>query len=253
VRELVPAVPAEALVPLGYNLAADRESMVPIYAAGLPLVMALFERLGGPAAVFWVVPLLGGVAVGSTWLLARLVAGRLAGALAAVALAASPAFLLQLTAAPMSEVPATAWWTLALALLFSRRAGAAPGAGLAAGLAILTRPNLVALALVAAVLLLWRARGSPLRRRRLLLFCGPVVVACLAVAAINDRQYGSPLESGYDVRGLYGFEHALPNLVHYPVLRSAMQTPAIWLAACKDRVFTAQGGSDGTHRGQVRW
>ena len=112
------------------------------------MTMALFERLGGSRAVFWVVPLLGGVAVWAAYLLGRSVAGPWCGALAAVLLASSPAFLFQLTCAPMSDLAAAAWWTLALALLFSGTNVAALGSGVVAAIAILTRPNLVPLAIV---------------------------------------------------------------------------------------------------------
>ena len=158
--EFEPLVPAVALVPLGYNLAADGHTIVPIYAAGLPLVMAVFERVAGRDAVFWVPHLLAGVAVWFTFLWGRRAAGPVAGVVAAALLAASPAFVLQLTAAPMSDLPATAWWTLALALLFVERWWAVPIAGLGAVLAILTRPNLVPVAVVPLLFLGWRAIGE---------------------------------------------------------------------------------------------
>jgi hypothetical protein len=237
--ELVPVVPATALVPLGYNLASDRRTMVPVYAPGLPLVMAVFELIGGGDAVFWAVPLLAGVTVLATYLLGRCAAGPLAGVIAAVLLAASPALLFQLTAAPMSDLPAAAWWSLALALLFVERAWAAPLAAFAAALAILTRPNLVPVAIVPLALVVARAvvegrtagaRVARPRRRDLILFTAGIATACLAIAAINTRLYGSPLASGYDVRGLFGLEHAGTNLVRYPVLLTAMETPVVWLA-----------------------
>jgi hypothetical protein len=258
VDDLAPAIPGEALVPLAYNLAADRRTMVPVYSPGLPLVMAAFELTAGARAVFWVTPLLGGIAVGATYLLARRAGGRVAGAIAAVLLATSPAFLLQLTAAPMSDLPAAAWWTLALALSAggaSERRAASPmvsipspaaitaiAAALAAALAILTRPNLAPAAIVPLALLGWRAarerRTAPglastsvaARWGRFLVVAGGVAAASLAVAAINAQLYGSPLSSGYDVRGLFGLEHARPNLARYPALLTEMETPVIWLA-----------------------
>ena len=239
VDELVPAVPVNALVPLGYNLAGDGRTIVPTYAAGLPLVMALFERLAGARAVFWVGPLLAGLAVWSTFLLGRAAAGAVAGVLAAMLLATSSGFLFQMTAAPMSDLPAAAWWTLALALLFVERRWAAPIASLAAALAILTRPNLVPVAVVPLVCLLWRAvderrsagaGAARPRRRDLVVFAAGVVAACAAVAWINARNYGSPLSSGYDVKGLFALEHAPLNLVRYPALLTVMQTPLVWLA-----------------------
>lgn len=249
-RELTPILSARALAPLGYILSVDGTALVPTYSPGLPMVMALFERIGGRRAVFWVVPLLGGLAVWSTYLLGRRAAGPLGGAIAAVLLASSPAFLFQLTCPPMSDLPAAAWWTLALALLFCEGRLAALGAGLAAAVAILTRPNLVPLAVVPSAFLLWHAieeRRSHGRQPRPLsttaewprsghaaqrfgLFVAGVVTACLAVAAVHTHLYGSPLRSGYDLRGLFGLEHAWPNLARYPLLATEMHTPLIWLA-----------------------
>ncbi len=254
IDELSRVLPRRALAPLGYILSDDGASLVPTYPPGLPMTMALFERLGGRRAVFWVVPLLGGVAVWAAYLLGRRVAGPWCGALAAVLLASSPAFLFQLTCAPMSDLAAAAWWTLALAVLFSGTNVAALGSGVVAGIAILTRPNLVPLAIVPGAYLLWEAveewrsrRSSPvsagasssprLAARRLLWFVLGVVPGCLAVAAVNTHLYGSPLESGYDVEGLFALEHALPNLARYPVLATEMHTPLIWLGLITPIVF----------------
>ena len=90
--------------------------------------------------MFCVVPLLGALAV---WMTARLgarVHSHLAGAVSAVLLATSPAFLYQVVQ-PVSDVPAAAWWTMALAFAVLESAGAALVAGLAASMAILTRPK----------------------------------------------------------------------------------------------------------------
>ena len=57
-----------------------------------------------------------------------------------------------------------------------------------------------------------------------------MAAACLVVALIYRELYGSPFSSGYDVRGLFGLEFALPNLARYPALLTAMQTPLVWLA-----------------------
>jgi hypothetical protein len=239
--ELAPVAPARALVPLGYILSADHETIVPTYSPGLPMVMAVFELLFGGAAVFWVVPLLGGLAVGSTYLLGRRVAGPWGGAAAALLAAASPVLLFQLTAAPMSDLPAAAWWTLSLALVLVDAPWAALAGGLAAALAILTRPNLVPLAIVPGAFLLWRAVSAWRRRgvvlnarsnqvRRLVLFVAGAVPGCLAVAAVHTHLYGSPLRSGYEVEALYGLEHAWANLVRYPQVLTTLESPLVWLA-----------------------
>ena len=102
-----------SLAPLGYRPGVDVGIIVPTYPPGLPLVMAAFARVGGPGAVYWAVPVLGAVAVWLTYLLGRRHAGATSGAAAALLLAASPVFLYQLVQ-PMSDVPVTAWWLLAL-------------------------------------------------------------------------------------------------------------------------------------------
>ena len=159
-----------SLAPLGYRPAPHGPVIVPIYAPGFPMVMAVFERLAGARAVFWVVPLLGGVAVWVTYLMGAVLAGPMAGLAAAVLLATSPVFLYQLMF-PMSDVPVTAWWALCLVLLAFKRRDATLAAGLSAGLAILTRPNLVPILLVPGMFLLWAVvsersqRGSVSRGR----------------------------------------------------------------------------------------
>src|SRR5436309_3427997 len=47
--------------PLGYRPAPVRGFIVPTYPPGLPLAMAIFQRIGGRAGVFYVVPLVGGL------------------------------------------------------------------------------------------------------------------------------------------------------------------------------------------------
>jgi 4-amino-4-deoxy-L-arabinose transferase-like glycosyltransferase len=91
-----------------------------VYPPGLPLVFALFQRLGGRPAVFYAVPVLGALAVWATYLLGSFIGGREAGAMAAVLLATSPVLLFQDLVA-MSDVPVAAWWALQLVCLTSRR------------------------------------------------------------------------------------------------------------------------------------
>jgi hypothetical protein len=224
----------EALAPLGYRPAPQGTDIVPIYAPGLPIVMALFERLGGRKAVFLVVPLLGGVAVWATYLMGRRLAGPAVGVSAAILLATSPVFLFQVMF-PMSDVPVAAWWALVLALVLIDRRWAAALAGVVAGLAILTRPNLVFLLMMPGVLLVSHAvRERSLvgpAAQRLWLFAAGIVPACLAVALINTSWYGSPLSSGYGpLDTLYRWENLGPNLRRYPRWLIESQTPVVILA-----------------------
>lgn len=223
-----------SFAPAGYRPGTARGTLVPVYPAGLPLTMAGFQTLGGPLAVFYVVPLLGALCVWMTGRLGAMIHGRLTGMLAAVMVATSPSFLFQLVQ-PMSDVPAAAWWTLTLALVLRNSGPATLGAGLAASAAIMTRPNLVPLAAVVGVYLVIRlARRSGDRRRvivQLACFVAGSVPGCVAVALINDRLYGSPLASGYEPFGeLYALASLGPNLDRYPRWLLQTQSPFIFLA-----------------------
>src|SRR5581483_2157933 len=117
--------------PAGYRPAPWRGSIVPTYSAGVPLVMALFQRVAGRRAVFYVVPLFGGLCVVATALLGRSVHRDLTGVAAAALLATSPSFLVELMA-PASDVAAAAWWTIALAAAIAESTPGALVSGLAA-------------------------------------------------------------------------------------------------------------------------
>ena len=224
-----------SFAPAGYRPATVHGFIVPTYSPGLPLVMALFQRVAGAGAVFYVVPLMGALCVWMTADLGARVHGPLTGVIAALLLASSPSFLYQLMQ-PLSDVPAAAWWTIALALALRETNRASLGAGAAASMAILTRPNLVPLAAVIGVFLTWRAIGADARGRRaavqrLLLFAAAVVPGCLAVAAVQTYLYGSPLRSGYEgFDALFTWAHAAPNLDRYPRWLLQTQTPAVCLA-----------------------
>lgn len=213
-------VPQEALVPLGYRLNPDRSGLVPLYAPGLPMMMAVFERAAGADAVFLVVPVLSGLLIWTTYALGRALIGASGASVAAVFLATSPAFLFQLIHAPMSDIAAAAWWNTAFLLLLHHSRLAALASGLATAAAILTRPNLVPLAAVLGGVLL-TALGSRERRwlavQRLLWFAAPAVAACLLVAVINAAWYGSPIASGYgSLAGtFFRWDYVGTNLANY--------------------------------------
>jgi hypothetical protein len=232
-----------SFAPPGFTVSEPRGFAVPTYSTGLPLVMAAFQRLAGRReAVFYVVPLLGALAVWMTaWLGVRL-HNALTGFLAAALLSTSPSFLYQITQ-PVSDVPAAAWWTASLALAVRPGALAALGAGAAAAMAVLTRPNLVPLAaLIGAYFAwdLWRPsrRDARVALRRLALFAAGLAPGCLAVAAINFYLFGSPLRSGYGpLNELYAWTSVLPNLGRYsrwlvetesPLILLALATPWLW-------------------------
>jgi hypothetical protein len=226
---------AEAVTPLAFRPTENGTVIVPVYSPGLPMLMGLFERVGGPDAVFLVVPLLAGMTVWATYLMGARLAGPTVGALAAVLLASSPVFLFQ-TMLPMSDVPVTAWWALALALLLRDSRRAALMAGLACGAAILTRPNLMPLAGILGIPLIWRAvRTHDFRGpagQRALLFAAGIVPGCAIVMAVNRALWGSVLASGYGpLDALYSWRNLLPNLARYPRWLIDTQTPIVLLAA----------------------
>jgi len=215
-----------AVVPLGYRLAQTPGAIVPIYSPGLPLAMALAEKAAGSAAVYYVVPLLAGLTVWLTYVLAERSFDRRTALAACVGFASSPLFLF-LILEPMSDVPVTAWWLCAWVFALQPSMWAAFGAGLASAAAVMTRPNIVVLAPVLALVV----AGSRPRRRRLILFAAPVMTACLLIAGLNRALYGSPLESGYGSLGyLFQKERILENLQRYFGWLVEFHTPFILLA-----------------------
>jgi hypothetical protein len=223
-----------SFAPAGYRPALDRGFIVPTYPAGVPLLMALFQRAAGRHAVFYVVPLLGALCVFMTSVLGTAVHGRLTGLMAALLLAVSPSFMTELMA-PASDVAATAWWTVALALTVRGGPLGALGAGAAVSAAVLTRPNLVPIAVVLGGFWIWRAvRGAGDGRPVILplaLFAGAALPGWLAVAAINQYLYGSSFRFGYEpVEVLYQLANAGPNLDRYPRWLVQTQTPFMLLA-----------------------
>jgi hypothetical protein len=188
-------------------------------------------------ALFWVVPLLGGLAVGLTYLLSR---PRLSAGLALLPpllLVASPPFLLQLIQ-PMSDVPVTAAWLVAIACASRSGRKWSVLTGAASSMAVLIRPNLAPLAIVLAA---WCT--SPGRRLRTLalVFLGALPGLAL-LAAVNTTWYGSPLRLGYGSGSyLFGWDHVLPNLRHYASWWITQQTPFLWLALAAPFLGDDQG------------
>lgn len=219
-----------ALTPFGYRPGGGPGRMVPTYSAGLPMLMAGFGTLGGAEAVYLVVPALGALAVWLTFVLGRRLGGPSAGALAALALLVSPPFLFQLMW-PMSDVPAMAWWLLAFVLALRGTAPGAAAAGAAAAAAILTRPNLVVLAVPLVLLTASAGVGGRGRLGRVAAFGTPALAGVGAVAAINLHLYESALASGYGTFStIYSLAYARPNTINYGAWLVQAQTPFVLLA-----------------------
>jgi hypothetical protein len=219
--------PLFKLAPLGYRPASDRQHLSPIYPPGYPLLMAPLFLIGERAANL-VVPICGALALWWTFALGRRLGEPGAGASAALLVAASPTFLFQLTQ-PMSDVPATAAWLLALYLSTSQTVRGAVGAGLTSAIAILIRPNLMPLAgliWIACVL----ADRSGRRWQRGAAAAVATMPGVIALGVIQSIRYGSWSSSGYaSMRELFAWSNIGPNLDRYPRWMFESHTPLVAL------------------------
>jgi len=222
---------AETFAPAGHIVSpTTRGATAPICPAGLSLVMAVFQLVGGRQAIFLVVPVMGALLVWSTFLVGRRINARV-GVCAALVTSCSPVFLFQLMQ-PMSDVPAAAWWTLAAAFALGDRRRDVLCAGLAGSAAILTRPNLLPLGIVIGLFLLARP-GPPLRDRYsdAAVFALGCIPGCLATGAIQHSLYGSPFGSGYgSLSALFSTSHIGPNATRYARWYLETGTPVTLLA-----------------------
>jgi hypothetical protein len=219
--------PLSTFVPFGYSAVANQSAIASAVGPGLPLLMAFMKAIGGHAALFLVVPMTAALLVWTTFAIGRYVGSSAIGLGAAWLVATSPAFL-TMTKEPMSDVPAAAFWAVAAWKILQRSRSSALVAGIAAAIAILIRPNLVPLAGVLAVWLLWRQAESDLRDRlcSVVVFSAPVVVACLTIAWINATLFGSPLASGYGApESLFSTANVVTNVRRYGGWIADTQTP----------------------------
>jgi hypothetical protein len=219
--------------PLGYRPGAEPGMLVPGYPLGLPFVMAAAHRLAGDVGPFLVGPALAGLAVLATYAIAARWTAPRAGAMAAVLLASSPIVQFQ-AVQPMSDVPAMAWWALAVACAMRRTPLSSAAAGALAGLAVLTRPNLAPLiAVVAAVAFGW-PRTAPSSRfdlRRVGAFLMGGIPCALLQATLQRHLYGSPFLSGYgDVSDFFAIANVSTNVGEYARRLLAGEGPALILA-----------------------
>jgi hypothetical protein len=102
----------------------------------------------------------------------------------------------------------------------------------AAGAAILVRPNLVPLGVPIGMFLLFRPeRTWGQRARAAATYAAASAAGCLAVAAVQDVFFGSPLSSGYgSFDALFGVANVWPNLQNYSTWLLNTHTPLIALA-----------------------
>ena len=221
-----------AFVPAGHSpVPSEPGAMAPICPAGYPAILAAARLAAGRTAMFWVTPLLGGLAVWLTFVLGRRLGGGATGVLSALLLTASPIFIYQIVQ-PMNDVPATALWCAAL--VAASREKMAPTrraivAGLFAGAALTIRPNLLPLGAVMGLWTMWRGRPSFISSG--LAFAAAALPGAIFVLVAQNAMYGSPFRSGYgDLSSLFSTAHVLANLSRYPRWLLDVHTPLLLAA-----------------------
>jgi len=238
---------AQTWTPLGYRASPKLpDAIVPVYAPGLPLLMALLQAIAGSCGAFLVVPLCGALTIWLTFTLGRQLFEPPVVALWGAALVAtSPVFLYQLMNA-MSDVPVTAAWTLVLVLAV---AGRPLSSGIATGAALAIRPNLAPLAIVVAAWIGLTAAasssaslsGEPRRSAESLAlqigghvarFLAGVAPAVLGIGWLNAQLYESPLTFGYGkTSDFYSFGYLSTNVRQFVTWTLDVETPVVALAA----------------------
>lgn len=219
--------------PLGYRPAANH-TLVPTYAPGLPRLMAIFMMAFGACRPYVVGPVCGALLVLLTYGLGVKLSDKVVGAIAALCIAASPTVLF-MSLWPMSDVPCATFWAASLLLATRRTSWASAASGIAAGIAIAIRPNLVPLALGPLAIALWRSapaepRAARNRVRQLLAFSAGCVPFVLFIGWLFNDLYGSPLRSGYgDSGSFFAWSNLKPNLLRYPAWLWDTQGPLAFL------------------------
>lgn len=220
-----------AFVPVGHVPSpVVRGASVPMCPAGLSLVMAPFALAGGRTMLFAPIPLFAALLVVATYLAGARFGPRVG--LAAAALAAASPIVLYQAVQPVSDIPAAALWTAAIAGVTGHRRAHAAAGGLAAAAAVPMRPNLAPIGLVLALFVLLRPERTWRRRLQEALVFGVCATAGpLAVAAIHTAFYGSPFASGYaPFAELFRLDHVGPNAGRYLGWLLASHTPVVLLA-----------------------
>lgn len=235
--------------PLGYRPADFEHTIMPTYAPGTAMLMALAQIIAGPCGPFLIGPLCGGALVLLTYRLGVRVSDQIVGLIAACCVATSPAVIF-MTNWPMSDVPAATFWTASLLAATGARLRAAVWAGVAAGIAIAIRPNLAPLAVVSAALIfLDRHSVWSDRLRRLITFGLATAPFVAFVAMLFNHLYGSPLRSGYgNLSELYSWSHPAQNLRLYAGWFLETQGPLAFLGVASPAIVLWRRGEHATTR-----
>lgn len=242
--------------PLGWRVGTTADSVVPTYAPGLSIAMAVARRVGGETGMWLVVPLLAALALWATGTLGRAIGGVPVMLWSPLLLVLSPVFINSMLQ-PMSDVAVAGWWTLAAALLARRRPPAIIvfGAGLAAAAAIATRPNLAPMALpfvwylATADGVSWRAGFA-----RVVTFGVGVLPGVLLIAWTNHRWYGSPFRSGYgSLSELFAPTYITTNLQRYAAWLIETHTPFILIGVAAPLVLWWTRRGQDRHARDLAW
>jgi hypothetical protein len=188
------------------------DAAAPICAPGLSVLMAPLAALFGADAIFWLTPVAAAILVLSAFMIAKQLAGGMAGATAAILTATSPIVMYQ-TVQPMNDIVTAALWLAAIAISCAGSALAGPS-GFLIGLAIMVRPNLAPLAIVVAVIAFFGPSQD--RRRRLAIMIAAALPGVIIMLWLNNALYGGPFNSGYGAASrLFSTAHFQVNLTNY--------------------------------------
>jgi hypothetical protein len=183
----------DAFRPLAHEPGPRPRTMVPFYPPGFPLHFAIAGVLGGwNYAPFFVSPIAALLLLIATYFLGRALSLSRALAFLSAAILGGASVLLFQALQPMSDVVAALWTTAAVlfALKARSRPAYAAAAGAAFGLAVLTRPANLILALPLAFALPW-SLGC------VLLFISAGAPFAAFQFAWNRSLYGGALKTGY--------------------------------------------------------
>lgn len=211
--------------PLGWAPSADGSGIVPTYPLGVSYVMAAFDSIGGPHAIFLVSPVMALVALVLVYRFACDWFDREIALFAVVVAAWNPIFIAY-AKQPMSDMAATMW--IMLAVLLALRSNVASGffAGAAAGAAVITRP---ALLVAAAITPLGAYRGKSSLQRAAVCVAG-LGLGVMIQMALQRRMFGSPFASGYGTAGaVFATTHFATNLDIF-VRQGWVALGPIWVA-----------------------
>jgi hypothetical protein len=202
------ALAGSYFAPFAFNIVRPGETDLYLnYPPGLPLLLALAQRiLGSASAPFFVTPIAALAGVLATFWLGKLLFGNLAGLIAAMLLAMSPLYFTFSTDL-WSDVPASACILVAMALYVSstasenRHAGLrTASAGLLLGYAVFIRYASVVFVLPIVLYGLMVSPGPDIKVRRNLPFLGAFVLTMIGLLLFNRAYYGGFLATAYSPR-----------------------------------------------------